>query len=303
MPSGLLPSTLPSGGMSLLPVLVAAEGAGEAAFGIVRAADERAELAELQRQLAGAACRALARIDRVAFRVVARREEVWPQHFVDRIDHVGDAQLRRCADGGRELGPEVAEEILPRQLAVGDEVELLFQRGGEIVFHVTREEFLEEDGDQAALVFRDEALLFQLHIIAVDQRRQRRGVGGRPADAEFFQALHQRGFRIARRRFGEVLRVRGVDQLGRVALADRRQAAAILVVALVLAFLIELQEAVELDDLARGAQHGAAIVGRDFDGGALDRARLPSARRQRASRPARRAAPCRAPSTPRRGGG
>jgi hypothetical protein len=38
------------------------------------------------------------------------------------------------------------------------------------------------------------------------EHRERRGVGGRPADAELFHPLDERGLRVARRRLGEVLR-------------------------------------------------------------------------------------------------
>ena len=71
--------------------LFCAERACEAAFGIVRAADEGAELAELQRELAGAARRALARIELVAGFVQLGREDVRLENFVERVDDVGDA--------------------------------------------------------------------------------------------------------------------------------------------------------------------------------------------------------------------
>ena len=59
--------------------------------------------------------------------------------------------------------------------------------------------------------------------------------------------------------------------LQRVARAHRRQAAGILVLLVVAAFLIEREEAVELDDLAGGAQvqRAAADLRRDVDRGAL----------------------------------
>ena len=68
-----------------------------------------------------------------------------------------------------------------------------------------------------------------------------------------------------------MLGVRGVDEFRRVALVDDGQAATVFIVAFVLAFLVERQEAVELHDLAGGAKHRLAVVGRDFDSGALKR--------------------------------
>ena len=127
--------------------------------------------------------------------------------------------------------------------------------GGEVVFDVALEEAFQEADDDAALVFGDQPLLVDAHIAAVLQHLQDRGVGRGPADAELFHALDQRRFGKARRRLGEVLR--GVDRLAWSALVlrHRRQAARLFVLGgLVDAFLIEREEAVELHDLAGGAQ-------------------------------------------------
>src|SRR5713101_5792975 len=73
--------------------------------------------------------RALARVAAV----LARRKQGRPQHLVERIDHLGDAQILELADGGGEIAPEVAQQIAPGDLVVGDAVELLFEIGGEAV--------------------------------------------------------------------------------------------------------------------------------------------------------------------------
>ena len=87
------------------------------------------------------------------------------------------------------------------------------------------------------------------------QHREGGGVGGGPADAELLHALHQRRLGIARRRLGEVLGGGDPALLQRIAGLHRRQAAGLLVVAVVvLALLVEAQEAVELHHLAGGAQ-------------------------------------------------
>ena len=171
--------------------------------------------------------------------------------------------------------------VAPVDLAVGDAVEVLFQPGGEFVFDVAGEEVLQERHHDAALVLGVEALLLQPHIVAVLQHLQDRRVGRGPADAELFHALDQRGFRVARRRLGEVLR--GGDRaLGeRLAGAHRGQALAFVVLLLVvLALLVERQEAVELDHRAGRAQveQARADLRGDVDGGALELGRLHLAR-------------------------
>src|SRR5262249_34514261 len=68
--------------------------AGVAAFRIVGAADEAAELAELERELAGLAIRALARIAAV----LARREQMRREHLVERVNNLGNTQFLDVAD-------------------------------------------------------------------------------------------------------------------------------------------------------------------------------------------------------------
>ena len=119
------------------------------------------------------------------------------------------------------------QHLLPVDFAVGNAVELLFQVGGEIVFDIALEKALQESDHHAALVLRHQPLLVDAHIAAVLQHLQDRGVSGGAADAEFLHALDQGGFRIARRRLGEMLR--GIDRLlfQQFAFAHRRQAAAL----------------------------------------------------------------------------
>ena len=109
--------------------------------------------------------------------------------------------------------------------AVGDQVELVFEARGEIIFDIFGEKAFEEGDDDAAAVLRIEPPLVDPHIFAVLEHLQDRGVGRRPADAEFLHALDQRGFGIARRRFGEML-IGGNRALGeRLAGRHLRQAA------------------------------------------------------------------------------
>ena len=162
-----------------------------------------------------------------AFR--ADRENVRAEYFIKRIEHFADAQFGNACDGGVEVLPEVAQELFPVQLAVRHQIQLLFEAGGEVVFDIAAEELLQEGRDQPALVLGDEAVLLHLHIFAVAQHGQDRGIGRRTADPQLFHLLDQAGFRIARRRLGEVLV--GLDRThgGAGAFVDHGQAAAVLV--------------------------------------------------------------------------
>ena len=204
--------------------------------------------------------------------ILARRIDVRPQHVVERIQHLGDAQVLDLVDGADEVAPEILQHLLPGNLVVGDAIELFFERGGEIIFDVAREEILQERDHDAALVLAMQALLFELDVAAILQHLQDRGIGRGTADAELFHALDQRGFGETRRRFGEMLGDGEVLALQRFALAHGGEAATVLIVAVVVAaFLIEREEAVEFYHLAGGAQfqHAGASFGRDIDGGAF----------------------------------
>jgi hypothetical protein len=80
------------------------------------------------------------------------------QFLVQRIEHVGDAQFLDVSTR-REIAPEIAQHVLPGELAVGDLVELLLQRGGEVVFDIAVEEALEEGRDEPALGLGDQLAL------------------------------------------------------------------------------------------------------------------------------------------------
>ena len=209
------------------------------------------------------------------------------------------AQVLGLADGGREIAPEIAQDLLPVDLVVGDPVELLFEVGGEIVFHVAAEEAFQERDDEAALVLGNEALLLDPHIFAVAQDLQHRRIGGWAADAELFHALDEARLGEARRRLGEMLGRDDAAALERVALAHGRQAALVLVRLVVLALVVERQEAVELDHLAGGAQ--VELARADLRPGCrrwCARARpIPSGSRWCGSRSVRRGGPARVRGT------
>ena len=109
-------------------------------------------------------------------------------------------------DGAGEIAPEIAQHLLPVDLAVRDLVELLFEIGGEIVFDIAREEALEEGGDEPALVLGHRAASCRCaHIRDRVSTASVDGIGRRAADAELFHALDQRRLGEARRRLGEML--------------------------------------------------------------------------------------------------
>ena len=82
-----------------------------------------------------------------------------PSILVQRLEHVADAQVLDLADRRREVAPEVAQHLAPLEVAVGDEVELLLQVGGEVVLDVALEEALQEGDDQPPFVLGDEPRL------------------------------------------------------------------------------------------------------------------------------------------------
>ena len=228
---------------------------------MARAADESAELAELHGKLTLLAEGAEARVlDRVAFGVLAG-EHIGAQRLVQRVEHGRDAQVFGAVDVGGKLLPEFAQEGFPVELAIGDDVEFFFQACGEVIFHIAAEEVFEEGGDEAALVFRHERLALNADIAPVFQRRHGRGVGGGAADAEFFKALDQRGFGVARGRLGEGLVCVCLEKVCVLTFRHLRQAAfgVVVVIAGVVAFGVELDVAVKHQHLAGGAQAGALV--------------------------------------------
>src|SRR5690606_27521784 len=101
---------------------------------------------------AGAAAWARARIRAI----LLGGEDVRPKHLVERFQHVGDAQLLDLADCPGEIAPEIPQDVLPLELVVGDEIELLLEVGGEVELDVALEEAFEERGDETALVLGDQ---------------------------------------------------------------------------------------------------------------------------------------------------
>ena len=242
-------------GRCLVLATIDCQPAGEGAIRVVRAADERAMPPQTQPKPPLAAGRAHARVGAV----LTGGEEMRAELLIQRVDDVGDLQVFGLGDRRREIPPEGMHHRAPIGLARRNLVELIFQPGGEAGVDIAFEKAGQKGGDEAAAVFRHEATLVDFDVVAVLQHRDDRGIGGRAANAEFFHLLDQAGFRIARRRLGEMLL--GGDGFGghRIVLAHRRQHAVVVVVlsggVLVHFFAIELEEAVKGDNRAIGAQH------------------------------------------------
>ena len=99
---------------------IARDGAGVAAFGVARAADEAAGAGGFEVESPLAAERAGARVGAV----FAGRVEHGRECLVELVDHLGGAQLGGFGDGGREVAPEIGEHLLVVGLARADDVEL-----------------------------------------------------------------------------------------------------------------------------------------------------------------------------------
>ncbi len=105
----------------------------------------------------------------------------------------------------REAVPEFAHRRAPGKLALFDFVELVFQSRGETNVENILERFHQKIAHFFAQHRGREAALILIHIFALDDRRNDRGIRGRPADSLFFEFLYQRRFRVSRRRLGKVL--------------------------------------------------------------------------------------------------
>ncbi len=201
------------------------------------------------------------------------RAEVGDQ-FLQAAEVVAVAVARLGGGAGRLALAEV-EAAQPRHglgLAAGDAVEVVLHLGGEVVVDEPPEVLLQEVDHGEAQEGRHQGGALLEDVAAVQDGADDRRVGRRAADLALFQLLDQRGLGVAGRGLGGVA-VRGDLPRGqRVALGDLRQAALAVVqlgVRVVGAFHVRLEEAVEGDGLAGGAELGVPAVGRpaaDLDG-------------------------------------
>ena len=255
------------------------ELAGELALRIVGAGDEGAVFAAAQAEAAvGAALRRALRAGARVGAVFARREQVVAEEFIEGLGDLGGLLCHHLVGLGLEIAPEGFEHRLPAGAAARDVVEFLLHAGGEFIGDVAGEEAFEERREQAPGFLGEEAVLFDADVGAVLEHLQGGGVGRGAADAEFFEAFHQRRFGEARRGLGEVLR--GVDLfLGRHVARLHVGEQALVIVAPnvtggigfgVAALVVDGEEAGELHHLAGGAQRGLAGAVAQGDAGAFE---------------------------------
>ena len=182
-----------------------------------------------------------------------------------------------------ERSVEFVDHLVPGDVALGDTVELLLDAGREVVVDDRAELLLQVIVDHHADVGRRKAVLLlavvlreglrgdlfarerQLCVVAllpvlvlfddvaaVDDRGDRRCVGRRTADAQFFEAFDQRGLVVAGRSRGETLRGGDLRREDPVAGREFRQQplAALGGLVVVRGFGVEAQETVETDHFA-----------------------------------------------------
>src|SRR6185295_9980547 len=140
--------------------------------------------------------------------------------------------LLDVVDQRDEWLPEFLQRLGPVFFAARHRVELVFERRGEAVLHVLVEVLGKETVDDLADVRRDEPAIVHVDVLAILERRDDGGVGGRATDAVFFQRLDQRGFGVTRWRLGEVLVALDFYQGDHVAVLHGRQDAIALVLRL-----------------------------------------------------------------------
>ena len=181
-----------------------------------------------------------------------------------------------AADGGFSMVDEVDERLPeflqqrdPLLLAVGHRVERVLHLRGEVVVDIRRKVLGQEAADDLADVGRRKAPVFDVHVLAVTQRRYDRCIGRRTADAVFLQCFDQRRFGEARRRLREVLRGNHARELDAVAfLHGRQHMVGIVLHDVVQAFLINRHVAWLHQRRSVGAEHGAFRTvgpGQQFD--------------------------------------
>jgi len=117
-------------------------------------------------------------------RAVTDMRDAISQIRSDLPDGILEPQIQRIvANGGGEILPEIAQHLLPVELAIRYAVELFFEVGGEIIFDIAAKERFQKCRHHPPLVLGDQALLVDPHVTAVTQRRQDRHIGRWPADA------------------------------------------------------------------------------------------------------------------------
>src|SRR5664279_4202173 len=110
--------------------------------------------------------------------------------------HAGLEVLHVLAGGHQGLlegAVEIRHGLLEGELALLDAVEVALHARGVLGIHEIHEPLQQQLRHRHAEIRGLEAALVLLHVVAINDGADDAGVGGRPADAVFFQFLHQGG--------------------------------------------------------------------------------------------------------------
>ena len=135
-------------------------------------------------------------IDRPAQGVVEQRDGV-DLAGVDALEVDADQFLQSAGPGDRvrhavlAAEVEVVQPVGPPFVTVGDLVEFVFHRSGEVVVHQPPEVLLEQPGHSERHPGGHQCAALLVHIAAVLNGLDDRGICGRPADAQLFERLDQ----------------------------------------------------------------------------------------------------------------
>ena len=147
-------------------------------------------------------------------------------------------------------------------------IKLVFKIGGEVIANIFTEIIGEECRDQPSLILWDQAVFVLFDIPTVLNRRHDRRIGRRAADAQFFHALDQSGFGIARRRLREMLLWVDRFLFRLLALGQLWQALVIIIDnAVIAAFFVDRDEAFKDHNLTVGTQNNLLIGAGDIYNG------------------------------------
>ena len=218
----------------------------------------------------------------------------WPSEQTSSVSSVVkslrfSSLLFRSTSADERLVERRAAAAPTARLAAGDLVEVLLHARGEVEVDEVAEVLDEQVGDDLADVLGPQPALHHRHVAAIDDRRDRRGVGRRPADAVLLERLDQRRLGVARRRLGEVLRRR--DLVARSCASPSRSAGSVrsgLLGRVVGSLGVDAREAVE--DGPRGARAQLVACRPSARPSSSPAPSPPSATRARAARSGGRAA-------------
>ena len=149
----------------------------------------------------------------------------------------------------------------PLHLAVGDFIEGVLHPGGEAGVHQFREMLLEQRRHGKGGEAGGKGIAQQRGVAAINDRSNDRGVGRRPADALFFQHLHQRCLAEPCRRLGLMAERFDSLRLRCIANAQRRQQHFLPLkgrIGIIAALHVGAEETGEVDALAAGPETGLA---------------------------------------------